>query len=217
MPIRIVIADDHEIFRDGFRVMLKKQTDIELVGEAADGNELIEITEAMKPDVVLTDIKMPILNGIEAVRIIKKKYPSVKIIALSMFDDDNLIIDMLESGAKGYLLKNTSKSEIIDAINMVYNDQFYYCRSTSQKLIELMAQSNFNPYKETPKPEFSSRELEIIVLICQQATTKEIASKLFLSIRTIEGYREKIQEKMNVKNAAGIVVYAIKNGIFRIR
>ncbi len=131
MPIRIVIADDHEIFRDGFRIMLKKQTDIELVGEAADGNELIEIVEAMKPDIVLTDIKMPILSGIEAARIIKKKYPTMRIIALSMFDDDNLIIDMLESGAKGYLLKNTSKSEIVDAINMVYNDQFYYCRSTS--------------------------------------------------------------------------------------
>lgn len=217
MPIRIVIADDHEIFRDGFHVMLKKQTDIELVGEAADGNELIEITGALKPDIVLTDIKMPILNGIEATRIIKKKYPAIGIIALSMFDDDNLIIDMLESGAKGYLLKNTSKSDIIDAIKMVYNGEFYYCRSTSQKLIELMAQSNFNPYKEIPKPEFSMKELEIIVLICQQATTKEIASKLFLSIRTIEGYREKIQEKMNVKNAAGIVVYAIKNGIFRVR
>jgi len=217
MSIRIVIADDHEIFRDGFQIMLKKQSDIELVGEAADGNELIEITGAMKPDVVLTDIKMPILNGIEATRIIKKKYPAVEVIALSMFDDDNLIIDMLESGAKGYLLKNTPKSEIIEAIKTVYNGEFYYCRTTSQKLIELMAQSNFNPYKEITKPEFSPRELEIIVLICQQATTKEIASTLFLSIRTIEGYREKIQEKMNVKNAAGIVVYAIKNGIFRIR
>jgi DNA-binding NarL/FixJ family response regulator len=215
-PIRIILADDHEIFRDGFNVMLKKQDEIKVEAEASDGKELLELIETYMPDIVLTDIKMPRLNGIEATRIIKKKYPDVYVIALSMFDDDNLIIDMLEAGAKGYLLKNSPKNEIIEAIKTVYKNELYYCKSTSNKLIQMMAQSKFNPYKDTRKPTYSSKEIEIILLICQQYTTKEIASTLFLSIRTIEGYREKIQEKMKVKNTAGIVVYAIKNGIYKI-
>jgi len=216
-PIRIILADDHEIFRDGFSVMLKKQDEIKLVGEAADGEELIEITQTLMPDIVLTDIQMPKMNGIEAARIIRKKFPDVYVIALSMFDDDNLIMDMLEAGAKGYLLKNAPKNEITEAIKAVYSDEMYYCKSTSDKLIQMMAQSRFNPYKDLKKPSFSEREIEIIILICQQAMSKDIAAKLFLSIRTIDGYREKIQEKMKVKNTAGIVVYAIKNGIFKLR
>lgn len=215
-PIRIVLADDHEIFRDGFSVMLRKQDEIKLVGKAADGKELVEITENLMPDVVLTDIKMPGLNGIEATRMIKKKFPAVQVIALSMFDDDNLIIDMLEAGARGYLLKNAPKAEILEAVKAVYGRQMYYCKTTSNKLIQMMAESRFNPYKETYKPQFSERETEIIGFICQGVMNKDIAKKLFLSVRTIEGYREKIQEKMKVKNTAGIVVYAIKNGIFKI-
>jgi len=213
--IKIILADDHEIFRDGFRVMLKKQTDIKLVGEAADGRDLVELVEQARPDVVLTDIKMPHLDGIEATRIIHKKFPEIPIIALSMFDDENLIVDMLEAGAKGYLLKNSPKEEIMKAILDVHNGDIYYCKTTSNKLIQMMAKSQFNPYKQLDKLELSPREIEIVLLICQENTTKEIAGKLFLSIRTVEGYREKIQEKMGVKNTAGIVVCAIKKGIFR--
>jgi two-component system response regulator NreC len=214
--ISVIIADDHEIFRDGFQIMLKKQTDIQLIGEAANGKEVLEIAEELRPDIIMMDIKMPLVTGIEATRILKKKYADIKVIALSMFDDDDLIVDMLESGAKGYLLKNASKLEILEAIKTVYNGELYYCKTTSNKLIGMMANSRFNPYKDVVVPEFSTKELEIIVLICEQATTKEIAKKLFLSDRTIEGYREKIQEKMKVKNAAGIVVYAIKKGIFKV-
>jgi DNA-binding NarL/FixJ family response regulator len=217
MKIRIVIADDHEIFRDGFHVMLRKETDIELVGEASTGQDLIDVARDTKPDVILTDIMMPVMSGIEATRIILKEFPGTKVIALSMFDDNHLIIDMLESGAKGYLLKNSAKAEILDAIRHVFVGEMYYCRSTSNKLVELMAQSSFNPYKDIQKPDFNPKEIEIIQSICQELTTKEIAGKMFLSVRTIDGYREKIQEKMKVRNAAGIVVYAIKNGIYRIR
>lgn len=215
-PIRIVLADDHEIFRDGFHVMLKKQTDIVLVGEAANGVDLIKVTERLQPDIVITDIKMPKLDGIEATKILTKKFPGINIIALSMFDDDNLIIDMLEAGAKGYLLKSAHKKEIIEAIKAVYKNETYYCKSTSTKLILMIGQSRFDPYKEIQKPEFTKREIDIITMICQEASNKEIASKLFLSIRTIEGYREKIQEKIKAKNAAGIVIYAIKTGIYKI-
>jgi DNA-binding NarL/FixJ family response regulator len=215
-PIRIVLADDHEIFRDGFNVMLKKQPDIKLIGEASNGMELIEIAERLMPDIIMTDIKMPKTDGIEATRILTTKFPGINIIALSMFDDDHLIIDMLEAGAKGYLLKSAHKNEVIDAIRSVYKDETYYCKSTSAKLVQMIAQSRFDPYKEKQKPEFSKKEIDIIRLICQEATNKEIALKLFLSMRTIEGYREKIQEKMKVKNVAGIVVYAIKTGIYKL-
>src|SRR5437773_3761112 len=120
-PIRVVIADDHEIFREGLEGLIKKQTDIELAGEAENGKQLIEITTQLLPDVVLTDIKMPVIDGIQATQIISEKLPQVSVIALSMFDDENLIVDMLEAGAKGYLIKNAHKHEIISAIKTVYN------------------------------------------------------------------------------------------------
>lgn len=216
-PIQIILADDHEIFRDGFNVLLRKQNEIKLIGEASNGSELIQIAGKLKPDIILTDIKMPKVDGIEATNIITSRYPDINIIALSMFDDDNLIIDMLEAGAKGYLLKSAHKTEIIDAIKTVYRNETYYCKSTSSKLVQMIAQSRFDPYKEIQKPKFTTKEIEVIRFICQGASNKIIATKLFLSIRTIEGYRERIQEKMRVSNTAGIVVYAIKTGIYKIQ
>jgi DNA-binding NarL/FixJ family response regulator len=215
-PVRIVLADDHEMFREGFKTLIKKQPDIELVGEAEDGSELLKITRALLPDVVLTDIAMPVMNGIEATRQIIAEYPHIFIIALTMSDDDHLIIDMLESGAKGYLLKNAHKTEIFEAIKTVYKGDTYYCRHTSEKLTHLIAKSRYNPYKEIPQESFSPRETDIIRLICEEYSNKEMADYLSLSVRTIEGYRERIQEKMRVRNGAGIVVYAIRHGIFKV-
>jgi DNA-binding NarL/FixJ family response regulator len=215
-PIRIVLADDHEIFRDGFAGLLKKQDEIQLIGEAADGKELIIITEKLKPDVILTDIKMPNMDGIEAAKILTQKFPHIYVIALSMFNDDNLVIDMMEAGAKGYLLKNAHKTEIIEAIKAVHKQEMYYCKQTSNKLIQLLAKSKSDFHKEQVRPKFTSKEIEVISLICQQCFNDEISKQLYLSVRTIEGYRKKIQEKMMVRNTAGIVVYAIKNGIYKI-
>lgn len=216
-PIRIVLADDHEIFRDGFNGLFHKESSITPVGEAANGQELVSLVKQTLPDVVLTDIRMPIMDGIAATRLITASCPQVAVIALSMFNDDNLVIDMMEAGAKGYLLKNAHKSEIIEAIKTVYNQEYYFCRQTSQKMIKLMAHSRFNPKKpQQPKVTFSAKEIEVITLICQQYANKEISEKMNFSIRTIEGYRLRIQEKMMVKNSAGIVIYAIKNGIFQI-
>jgi DNA-binding NarL/FixJ family response regulator len=216
LPIRTILADDHEIFRDGFQTMLKKQKDIELVGEAENGKELIELAEKLQPDVIITDIKMPLMDGIEATRILSKRFPETGIIALSMFDEDNLVVDMLESGAKGYLIKNAPKHEILEAIKTVYNKGTYYCHHTSNKLAQMIAKSKFNPYKKAKKIDFTGREMDIIKLICAQFSNKEMASRLNLSVRTVEGYRDRILEKMDVRNTAGIVVYAIKNGIYTI-
>ena len=213
--IRLLIADDHEIFRDGLALMLAKQDNIELLGEAEDGRELISLAEQLQPDVILTDIKMPRMDGIEATRLLVQKLPDVKVIALSMFDEENLIVDMLESGAKGYLLKNADKHEILEAINSVYQDKVFYCKSTSAKLASMIVRSRFNPYKKHEPIIFSDREKEIIKLICQQFTAQEIGEKLFLSKRTVEGYRIKILEKMNVKNTAGVVVFALKHNFIK--
>jgi DNA-binding NarL/FixJ family response regulator len=215
--ISVVIADDHEIFRDGFRAMLKKYSEIKLAGEAGNGKELVDIAGKLKPQVIFTDIKMPVMDGIEATKILVKNNPDINIVALSMFDEDTLILDMLEAGAKGYMLKNAHKDEIIEAIHHISNGENYYCRHTSEKLIKLIAKSSFNPYKKNATPQFSERETQIINLICEQYANKEIASALNLSVRTIEGHREKIQEKMEVSNTAGIVVHAIKAGIYQIK
>ncbi len=213
--IRLLIADDHEIFRDGFRLMLTKYPEIILIGEACNGKELIEMTNQLHPDVIICDIKMPVMDGIEATKKITEQFPDMGIIGLSMFDDDELIIEMLEAGARGYLIKNAGKEQITEAIRTVYNNEPYYCKTTSYKLTNMIAKSRFNPYKKTAKAEFSEREKEIIELICQEMTNKEIGDKLFLSVRTVEGHRLKILEKMNVKNTVGLVVYAIKNGIVK--
>jgi len=212
--IKLVIADDHEIFRDGLKLMLGKQEDIVLVGEADNGKQLIALVEEQRPDVVLTDIKMPVMDGIEATKWLSEHYPDTGIIGLSMFNEDNLIIDMLEAGARGYLIKNADKNEVIDAIKTVYQQDTYYCRQTTGKLARMIANSKYNPYSRKPKIEFSEREKDIIELICQEFTNKEIGEKLFLSSRTVEGYRMKIQEKMGVKNSVGIVVYAMKHGLY---
>jgi DNA-binding NarL/FixJ family response regulator len=215
-PIKILLADDHEIFRDGFRAMLKKQPTAQLIGEAGDGQELLVLARQMHPDVIVTDIRMPNLDGIEATKVLSRELPRIGIIALSMFDEENLIVDMLEAGAKGYLLKNAHKDEIMEAIREVNEGKTYYCAHTSLKLARLIAKSNFNPGARQKKHEFSEKELMVIKLICQEKSNKEIASELNLSIRTIEGYRDRIQEKIGARNSAGIVVFAIKNNIYKV-
>src|ERR1044071_6217668 len=156
--IRLVIADDHEIFRDGLSLMLSKQQDMLLVGQAEDGRELISLVNAVMPDVIMTDVKMPIMDGIEATRSLLAQHPDLKIIALSMFDEENLIVDMLEAGAKGYLLKNADKQEILDAIHSVYEEKPYYCHHTTVRLASLISKSRFNPYKKKDILTFTDRE-----------------------------------------------------------
>lgn len=214
-PIKVMIADDHQIFREGFFTLFKKRDDINIVGQAENGKELLELVPVLKPHVVFMDIKMPVMDGIEATAALKKKHPGVKVIALSMFNDDNLILDMMEAGASGYLLKNTHKTEIANAIFAVYNNEMYYCKETSDKLIRLLSKSPV-PVAEEPKGAvFTAKELDIIIQICRERSNKEMSDALYLSVRTIEGHRNKIYEKMKVRNTAGIVVYAIKHGIYK--
>ncbi|MCW3109635.1 MAG: two component transcriptional regulator, LuxR family [Segetibacter sp.] len=214
--ITVAIADDHKIFRDGLRILFKKEGNIELVGEAANGKELLEIVKKTRPDIVITDIVMPEMNGITAVKQILELYPETGIIGLSMVDDDDLLIEIFEAGALGYLLKNAEKEEILEAINCVINGVPYYSSSISGHLIKLISESKFNPYKGKKVEVFNDIEQQIVSLICQEKTSKEIGEILHYSIRTIEWYRVRIMEKMQVKTTTGIVIYAIKNKLCKI-
>ncbi|MDP4216459.1 MAG: response regulator transcription factor [Bacteroidota bacterium] len=213
--IRLVIADDHEIFRDGLALMLSKQETISLVGQAGDGRELIELVRESKPDMALIDIKMPRLDGIAAARMMLQENPRLLIIALSMFEEENLIVDMLEAGARGYLLKNADKQESLEAIFTVHEGNIFYCRHTTARLASLIVNSKFDMHRKPATAKFTDRETEIIRLICQQNTAQEIGEKLFLSKRTVEGYRTRILEKMNVRNTAGVVVFALRNSLIQ--
>lgn len=215
-PIRLLIADDHELLRQGFCMILKDEKDIKLVGEASNGLELIELAGKLKPDVIITDIKMPKMDGIEATRILTEKYPQVAVIAFTVFQEESSIIEMLEAGAQGYLIKNSTKEELVEAVNAVLEEKTYYCRETTTRLAQLIAKSTFNPRMKARQQVFNKREKDIIRFICEERSNKEIAADLSLSIRTVEGYREKIQQKMKVKNTAGIVVYAIRKGLYKL-
>lgn len=212
--IKVLIADDHEIFRDGFKLMLSRNKHVELIGEAENGRELLHMARELQPDVIITDIKMPIMDGIEATRQIKADLPRIGIIGLSMFDEEEQIMEMLDAGASGYLLKNADKEEVQEAIRQVYMEKTYYCKSTSKKLATLVARSRHaGPRQE--KIDFNDREIEIIQLICEEFTNKEIADRLYMSVRTVEGYRQRLIERMQVKNTAGLVIYAIQHDLYQ--
>ena len=214
--IKVIIADDHEIFRDGMRAMLKKSPDISLIAEAENGLELIRLARLLRPDVLITDIKMPEKNGIEVTRLLSRELPETGIIALSMFDEDDLIMDMIESGARGYLLKNASKNEILEAIKAVHNHQQFYCEGTSLKLSAMIAKKQAFIDNKHIMAELTTRELIIIKLICRGFTNRDIAKELGISPRTIEGTRERILGKTHAHNTAGIVIFAIANKIYEV-
>lgn len=215
-PITLAIADDHQLLREGFKTMFRRNPEIKLVAEAENGAVLLEAVEKHRPDIVITDIKMPVLDGIEACKHITEKHPSVGVIALSSYDNDHLIIDMLDAGAKGYLMKNTDKNEVAIAVKSVYEGGTYYCDHISGNLQKLLAQTRHSPYKEKDKIEFSQRELEIIKLSSQEFTNKEIASILNLSTRTVEAHKDRMQTRLEAKNMVGVIMYAIRNHLIEV-
>ena len=212
--IRVIIADDHEVYRDGFKLLIKKHArdQIKVVAEARNGIELLDKVEAHHPDIVITDVKMPVMDGIQASRLIKKNYSSTGIIALSSFDEDALIYEMFEAGVNGYLLKNADKHEMIEALQVVGLGETYYSSTTSRALFKKLAPSVYNRSR-VKDIHFSAKEISIIRLICHQLTTKEISNRLNICSRTVEDYSRNIKEKINAKNLVGIALYAVKNGI----
>jgi DNA-binding NarL/FixJ family response regulator len=214
--IKIVVADDHEIYREGLRAMLEHEEDIELIGEASDGHQLIDLFENNRPDLAIVDIKMPGMNGIEVTKELKTNYNDAKIIALTMFNNDFLLSEMLNANTNGYLLKTATREEILNATKVVYEGGVFYCRDTAAKLKKHFNQLKANNYKDEKEATFTPREIEIINLICQQLTTKEIATQLNVSERTVDSHRNLILQKIDAKNMVGIVLYAIKHELFKL-
>ncbi|MGN6533239.1 MAG: response regulator transcription factor [Ginsengibacter sp.] len=217
-PIRLIIADDHEIFRDGVITMLNKYEDIKVIAEATNGEQLVQLARKHLPDVILADIQMPVMDGIEATRIIREKFPAISIIALSMMDNAYMITDMQDAGANGYLLKSALKAEIIAGIRAVSKNREYFCSGSSQKLAAALSVNSCTSGSSGKKPvkglRFSQKEKEIIGLICDGLSTTEISKKLFLSASTIENYRSSLHQKTGCKNAAEFGFYISENKLY---
>ncbi|MGV8131397.1 MAG: response regulator [Candidatus Pacearchaeota archaeon] len=215
--IKIIIADDHAVFRDGLITILNGDSTLEFAGAAENGIDLVALAKRAKPDIILTDIRMPGLDGIDATKTIIKDQPAVGVIALSMFNEESLVVDMLNAGAMGYLLKSSEKSDILEAIHSVRKGINFYCKKTSQQLVGLIRERGLQLTTLIQvNPLFNDKELEIIRLICSDFTSRDIGEHFNQSFRTIEGYRQKIMQKMKVNGTAGIVLFAIRNGIFRV-
>jgi len=214
--IKVIIADDHDLYRDGLKMLLDRNNEIEVIGEAANGKQLIELVKQNQPDVVLTDLIMP---GVDGVAAIKEMYKDgfTRIIALSTFDTEHLVVEALQAGALGYILKNAQKGEIVEAIKTVNEYRHYYCKSTTSRMLRLVTHNKFNPNTKENLDLFSEKEKEIIRLICEEKSSEEIGRILFMSKRTVDGIRAKILGKMNVKTVAGVAIYAIKNGIYHVK
>lgn len=214
--IKVIIADDQSLVRESLRLVLEQDGEIRIIAEAVNGKEVIDAVVQEKPDVIVTDIQMPEMGGIELTRTLQSVYPEIKIIGLTMYEEDYLVVDMMEAGAKGYLMKDSGIGPVADAIHAVYKNRKYFCDSTSEKLIKKLAASTADIGAREDAEQFNEKEKEIIRLVCEQYSNKEIADKMNLGVKTVESYRNKIFEKMGVKNMAGLAIYAMKCGIYKV-
>jgi DNA-binding NarL/FixJ family response regulator len=211
--INIAIADDHNLFRKGLKSLLR---DFDFVGEiyeASNGSELLDVLSIVNPfpEIVLLDINMPVMDGIKATEKIREKYNDLKIIVLTMEDNEHFVLQMLDYGINGYLLKNCDPDELADAIESVMKKDFYFTENITDFIHKAYFLKNHIHQKKQEVPNLTSREKEILQLICQEMNTYEIADRLFLSPRTVESHRKNIIEKAGVKNIAGLIIYAIRN------
>ncbi|MCI2229312.1 response regulator transcription factor [Polaribacter sp. MSW13] len=217
--INIAIADDEELFRKGMQFLLERESNLNVCYEAKNGKKLISYISTTKiiPDIILMDLKMPEMNGIEATKFIHKSHPNIKIIALTSYDGKSFITNMIDVGASSYLLKNTSSKMVIHTINEVFKKGFYYDEKVLKIIHENIKSSSGKRIKsDLDKNLLSKREIEILELIFEQYTTAEIAKKLFLSPRTVEGHRNNLLIKTKSKNVAGLIIYSIQKKIIEI-
>lgn len=212
-PINIIIADDHVLYRAGVKTALSSKKDIRVIAEADNGSHLLMLLKTAQPDVILLDIQMPIMDGITALPQIKKLYPQIKIVMLTMMDDVSMITKLMELGANSYLSK-TSDSEIIyEAIKTCYEQEYYFNALTNQALLSNLKQRNAPlPQKlMTEDAKLSDKELAILKLMCAEKSTREIAEAVELSPRTVEALRDKLKTKTGAKSTAGLIMYAVKH------
>ena len=207
MKIKVLIADDHHLFIDGIRSILSQEINIQIIGEASNGLELIKMLETgLKPDIILTDIRMPVMDGVAATREITRNFPNIPVIALSMFDQEADVYEMMEAGARGYVTKEVKKEELILAIHTIIGGRKYFSNN-----LDIDLDHSKNIEINHPDIELTRREIEILQLVVKGRTTLEIANQLKLSKFTVDTHRKNIHKKLNIKTNAGLVNYALKN------
>lgn len=215
--ITLVIADDHPLILNGIKYMLKGEANLELVGEATNGKELIKLVERLKPKIVLTDLKMPEMDGVEAVKRIKRISPQTGIIVISVLKKEQYFIEMVEAGALGYLVKEAGKHEIIRAIHSVMKNEFYCSSNFSKAFVRKVATSNFNPYYLKPGVDVLTEMEKIIIRkVCEGKKSKEISEEFGYTVRTVQTYRQKILDKLELPNSAALIIYAVKNAVYEV-
>jgi len=210
---KVIIVDDHTLFRNGLRILINTMEEYQVVGEASNGKQFLELLENDVPDLVLLDINMPVMDGIEAATIAQKLYPDLKIITLSMYGEEDYYYKMVNAGVKGFVLKNSDIKEVKTALDVVFDGGSFFSSELLQNLVNSLQSSSKS--KEI-HAELSEREMEILILICQGLSNQEIGDKLFISKRTVDKHRANILEKSESKNTAQLVVYAIKNKLVEL-
>jgi DNA-binding NarL/FixJ family response regulator len=208
-PIKVAIADDHALFRAGVKTALSVRKDIEMIAEADNGMQLLNLLKHVEPDVILLDIQMPLMDGISTLPEIRKLYPEIKVIILSMHNDHSMISKLMEVGANSYLTKNSDSETIYQAIKTCFEQEFFFNDLTNKALL-----SGLRTKKTDHAPEdiqLNDKELRILKLMCEEKTTKEIADIVDISPRTVEAIRDKLKTKTGAKSMAGLVMYAVKN------
>ena len=211
--IKLAIADDHKIFRDGIKMALAGKENLKMLWEAEDGKDLMHKVAIKKPDVLLMDIMMPEIDGINAIEMLRKEYEDIKIIVLTMYDDQQMISKMMEMGANAYLTKTTDPEEIYEAILTCMNDDFYFNSLVNNAVMgKLMQKKNVRQhYGKTVAISFNEKEIKILQLLAEDKTTEEISKTIFLSPRTIETIRQNMKSKVGAKTIAGLIMYGMRN------
>lgn len=210
--IKILIADDHDVVREGLRTILLDAAEFLIVGEASDGEQAIEKSGQLKPDVVIMDISMPGLNGIDATLALKQKYPSTKVLILTIHENEEYIHQMIAAGANGYVIKNAGKDEIQSAVRAIAAGERFFSPRVSRMMIEEFIR-RVEHEKALDRSQLTAREKEILRLISRGSTSQQIADELFISVRTVTTHRNNIMQKLDIHDTAGLVHYAINEGI----
>lgn len=205
---RILLADDHALVRQGFRMILEQQPDMEIVGQAGNGHEAVELAEKLKPDIVIMDVAMPGLNGIEATRRISGSLPRTRVLALSMHKDSVYVREILRAGARGYLLKDSGDADLVAAVRSIAKGEGYISPAVSDAVL-----TDYRKHVTDPLDLLTSREREVLQLIAEGQTNKEIATGLNLSVYTVEAHRGRIMEKLNLHSTGELVRFALRNGL----
>ncbi len=211
--IRIVLADDHKLMRSGLRVLLEQQTDLTVVGEASDGREAVALVASQKPDVLVMDIGMPSLNGIEAAAQIMQSHPEISIVMLSMHSDESYVMRALRAGAKGYLLKDSAEADLIRAVHSVAEGKSFFSPAVSKVLLDDYVRKLKRSGTDDPYDLLTPREREVLQLVAEGKSNKDIAQLLNLSVYTVETHRSNIMEKLNLHGVPELILYAVRKGI----